>query len=186
MYSLEFGTFVSDSKIEQGAFTAGINYFSGLINIGKWRIRLFVKPQLTLGIHRFSQDYLSLNDGYSLPGFNSTGLSGTGRLLLTLQTQAYSPWNLIGFRFGSFFDISLGLPGNSADGFSKSRLFSDMGLGVLIKNLHLVINTFQLSVVFYPTIPGKGQNVFRTNSFKSTEFGFYDFVVGKPEIIELR
>jgi hypothetical protein len=184
--SLEFGTFARDSRIEQGAFTAGINYFSGLINIGNWRIRQFVKPQLTLGIHRFSQDYLSLNDGYGLPGFNSTGLSGTSRLLLTLQTQAYAPWNLIGFRFGPFFAISLGMLGNSADGFSKSRLFSEMGLGVLIKNLHLVINTFQVSVVFYPTIPGIGQNVIRTNSFKSTDFGFYDFVVGKPEIIEFR
>ncbi len=184
--SLEFGSFVRAAKIEQGAFTVSINYFSGLINIGNWRIRQFVKPQLTIGVNRFSQDYLSLNDGYGLPGFNSRGLSGTNRLLLTVQTQSYAPWNLIGFRFGPFFAISVGMLGNNTDGFSKSRLYSQIGLGVLIKNVHLVINTFQLSVVFYPTIPGVGENVFRTNTFKSTDFGFPDFVVGKPELIGFR
>lgn len=184
--NLEFGSFVRAAKIEQGAFTASVSYFSGLINIGKWRFRQFVKPQLTIGVNRFTQDYLSLNDGYGLPGFNSTGLSGANRLLLTVQTQSYAPWNLIGFRFGPFFAISFGMLGNNTDGFSKSRLYSEIGFGVLIKNVHLVINTFQLSIVFYPSIPGIGQNVFRTNSFKSTDFGFPDFVVGKPETIIFR
>ncbi len=184
--NLEFGSFIRAEKFEQGAFTLSVRYFSGLIKIGKWRFRQFVKPELTIGVNRFSQDYLSLNDGYGLPGFNSTGLSGTDRLLLTFQTQSYAPWNLIGFRFGPFFAISLGMLGNDTEGFSKSRLYSEVGFGVLIKNVHLVINTFQLSIVFYPSIPGLGENVFRTNSFKSTDFGFPDFIVGKPEIIEFR
>jgi len=53
-------------------------------------------------------------------------------------------------------------------------------LGVLIKNDYLVINTFQLSIAFYPTIPGLGSDILKTNSFKTTDFGFKDFEIGKP------
>lgn len=184
--NLELGSFVHGNTIEQGVFTLGFQYFSGLFRIGKWRFRQFVKPELTIGVNRFSQDYLSLNDGYGLTGFNSRGLSGTNRLLFTLQTQSYAPWNLIGFRFGPFFVISMGMLGNNTDGFRKSKVYSEIGIGVLIKNVHLVINTFQVSIAFYPSIPGVGQDVFKTNSFKSADFGFFDFVVGRPEIIEFR
>lgn len=184
--NLAFGSFVRGGKLEQGVFSLSLNYFSGLIHIGKWRFRQFVKPELTFGVNRFGLDYLTLNDDYGLPGFNSTGLSGTHRLLLTLQTQSYAPWNLIGFRFGPFIAISAGMLGNNTKGFSKSKLYTEIGFGVLIKNVHLVINTFQLSIAFYPSIPGVGQDIFKTNSFKSTDFGFPDFVVGKPEIIEFR
>jgi hypothetical protein len=184
--NLEVGSFVRGSKIEQGVLNLSANYFSGLIKIGKWRFRQFVKPELTLGINRFSQDYLSLNDSYGLTGFNSKGLSGTNRLLLTVQTQSYAPWNLIGFRFGPYVAVSVGMLCNNTEGFSKSKLYSLIGFGVLVKNVHLVINTFELSIAFYPSIPGVGQDVFKTNAFKSADFGFPDFVVGKPEIVEFR
>ena len=178
--SYEYGTFFRDSHPEQGVFSAGVIYFTGLVEIGKWKFRQFVKPQLTIGINRFSADSLTLKDGYGLDGFNSSGLTGTSRLLFTLQTQAYTPWNFIGFRFGPYFIYTLGMLGDEATGFKKSKVYSQIGLGVLIKNINLVINTFQISIAFYPSIPGNGQNVFKVNSFNAGDFGFRDFEIGKP------
>ncbi len=65
-------------------------------------------------------------------------------------------------------------------GFKNSRVYSQISLGVLIKNENLIFNPFQISISFYPLIPGTGQNVFRMNSFKTTDFGFRDFEIGKP------
>jgi len=62
-------------------------------------------------------------------------------------------------------------------------LYSQIGIGVLIKNESLILNTFQLSIAFYPSIPGKGLNVFKPDVFKTTDFGFRDFVIGKPGIV---
>jgi hypothetical protein len=178
--NFEFGTFFHASLTEQTIITAGANYFTGLFQIGKWKIRQFVKPEVIIGINRFSYDSLTLNDGYGLDGFVSSELSGTNRLLLTLQTQSYAPWNFIGFRFGPYLICSLGMLGNAVTGFKNSKVYSQIGLGVLIKNENLVFNTFQISISFYPLIPGKGQNVFKMNSFKTTDFGFRDFEIGKP------
>ena len=178
--NFEYGTFFHASNAEQGVFTAGINYFTGLFEIGKWKFRQFVKPQLTIGINQFYSDSLTLNDGYGLDGFNSSSLSGTNRLLFTLQTQSYSPWNFIGFRFGPYITYSLGMLGDAETRFKNSKVYSQIGLGVLIKNANLVFNTFQISISFYPLIPGIGQDVFKMNSFRTTDFGFRDFEIEKP------
>ncbi len=181
--NLEYGTFFRGSRAEQGIFTASINYFTGLFEIGKWKFREFLKPQVTIGTNRFSYDSLTLNDGYGLDGFNSPALSGTKRLLFTLQTQSYAPWNLIGFHFGPFLICSLGMIGDTENGLKKSKVYSQLGLGVLIKNENLVFKSFQISIAFYPLIPGIGQDVFKMNSFRTTDFGFRDFEIEKPSIV---
>jgi len=178
--NFEYGTFFRASHSEQGVLTVGVNYFTGLFEIGKWKFRQFVKPQMTIGINRFSNDSLTLNDSYGLDGFNSPELSGTNRLLVTLQTQSYAPWNIIGFRIGPYFTYSLGMLSDAVTGFKNSKVYSQIGLGVLIKNENLVFKTFQISISFYPLIPGTGQDVFKMNSFKTADFGFRDFEIEKP------
>jgi len=185
-FNFEYGTFIRSSHFEQGVISAGANYFTDIFEIGKWKFRQFVKPQLIIGINSFATDSLTLNDGYGLDGFNSILLSGSSRLLFTLQTQSYAPWNFIGFHFGPYFTWTLGMLGNAEKGFSNSKVYSQIGLGVLIKNLNLVINTFQISIAFYPSIPGIGQNIFKLNSFKTTDFGFRDFEIGKPNTVRYR
>ena len=184
--NIEYGTFFHASHAEQGVVTVGVNYFTGLFEIGKWKFRQFVKPQVTIGINRFSYDTLTLNDGRGIVGFNSTGFSGTNRLLFMLQTQSYAPWNLFGFHFGPFLVCSVGMLGNAITGFKKQKLYSQIGFGVLIKNENLVFNTFQISISFYPLIPGAGQDIFKMNSFSTTDFGFRDFEIGKPAIVMYR
>jgi hypothetical protein len=181
--NFEYGTFFKNSKSEQATLSVSINYFSELHEIGRWKIRQFVKPQFTLGINRTTYDTLTLNNAFGIYGFNSTSLSGNSRMLITLQTQSYAPWNVFGFRFGPFFSCSLGMLSNAEVGFSRSKVFTHFGLGVLVKNENLVINTFQFSISFYPTIPGTGYNILKLNSINSADFGFKEFEIGKPSIV---
>ncbi len=178
--NLEYGAFFHSSNVEQGVFSAGVNYSTPLFEIGKWKFRQFVKPEITAGINRSPYDSLTLNDGYGLDGFKSPHLSGTTRLLLTLQIQSYSPWSLAGFRFGPYLSCSLGMIGDDIYPVKKSRVYSQLGLGVLIKNENLIFSTFQISVSFYPLIPGIGRDIFKLNSFSTTDFGFRDFEIEKP------
>jgi len=129
---------------------------------------------------------LTLNDEYGLIGFRSRELTGTSRFLFTIQTQSYAPWDFIGFRFGPFISYSFGMLGDDMLGFKNSKVYSQLGVGVLIKNEHLVMNSFQISISFYPNIPGIGQNIFKMNSFSTDDFGFRDFEIGKPGVVEFR
>jgi hypothetical protein len=181
--NFEYGFFVASSHLEQAVVNAGVNYFSNLYEIGKWKFRNFVKPQVTIGISQFSYDSLTLNKGYGMDGFNSPTLSGNSRMILTLQVQSYAPWNILGYRFGPFFNYSFGILGDKKTGFRGSKGFSHFGLGVLIKNDKLIISTFQISISYYPSIPGTGFDVFKLNTLKSSDFGFRDFDTGKPSVV---
>jgi hypothetical protein len=184
--SAEYGTFFRSSRAEQGVITMGVNYFTGLIEIGKWKFREFIKPQITIGLNQPAYDSITLNDGYGLDGFNSTTLSGTKRMLITMQTQSYSPWHIAGFHFGPFFICSFGMLGDAPNGFTHSKVYYQLGLGVLVKNENLTFSTFQLSISFFPIIPGNGYNIFKENSLKTYDFGFRDFETGKPKQVIFR
>ena len=184
--NIEIGTFIHSSQAEEGVISASLNYFTGLLEAGGWKIRQFIKPQLTIGINRYGYDRLTINEEYGLGGFNSPDLSGNSRLLFTSQTQSYAPWNFIGFNFGPYLILSLGMLGDAEKGFQSGRVYSQIGLGVLIKNDNLVMNSFQVSLAFYPVIPGVGDNIFKLNSFQSFDFGFRDFETGKPAKVVFR
>lgn len=184
--SFVLGTYVGESGAEEGVFSAGVYYFSRLIETGRWRFRQFVKSQVTLGLNRSSSDSLSINNEVGIMGFNSPALSGTSRLLFSSQTQSYPPWNFIGFNFGPYFTFSLGILGDQATGFLHQKIYAHLGLGVLIKNQRLLMNTFQFSISYYPEIPGQGINLFRFNSFQTSDFGLQGFEIGKPATSEFR
>lgn len=184
--NIEYGTFLRKGQAEHSVFRAGMNYITELFKIGQWKFRQFVKPQLIISRHLTNYDSLTINNEYGLRGFNSPVLSGTSRLLFTSQTQSYAPWNFIGFHFGPFINFSLGMLGHPENGFGDSKLYSQIGLGLIIKNDNLVMNAFQISLSFYPEIPGIGSNILKMNSFQTTDFGFHDFEIGKPEVVEFR
>ena len=195
--NFEYGTFFRGSKTEQTAFSFQANYFTNLMEIGKWKMRQFIKPQIIIGNNRLESlgDKLTINEhssfqgiyGAGIQGGNSAGIGGfnsavhgTEKLVLSLQTQFYSPRNIIGFRLNPFLNITAAMLGNEDARLTKSKMYSSIGVGVLINNDYLVFNSFQLSFSFYPSIPGHGTNIFKTNSFDTTDFGFQDFDFGKP------
>ncbi len=47
----------------------------------------------------------------------------------------------------------------------------------------VIFNAIEISVAFYPLIPGNGSNVFKVNPIKSTDFGFRDFDITKPSTV---
>lgn len=182
-FNAEMGGFLKLSQLQQSAINTSINYFSNLMEIGNWKIRQFIKPDITIGINREDLDRLTINDDYGLRGFKSLYVYGNTRLLLTFQTQSYAPWNILGFRFGPYFVSSFAMLSDKQTGFKRSRLYSLFGIGLLIKNEFLVLNTLQISIVFYPSIPGSGNDIFKVNPYKTTDFVLPDFQISKPEVV---
>lgn len=196
--NLEIGSFFNHLNTEQTTYSFQANYFTNLISIGNvWKLRQFVKPQIIWGVNRlnsigdrvtinehgntlgvYGSDYNELNDT-GLSGFHSS-LYGTKKFLITLQTQFYAPWNLMGFRLNPYINYSMAVIGDQNKQITNSKMYSSIGAGFIISNDYLVFDTFQISFAFFPEIPGRGTNLFRTNTFNTTDFGFQDFDFGKP------
>lgn len=152
--------------------------------MGNWKLRQFIKPSFLIGINRQNSigDLVTINEQYGIQGFNSP-IYGTDKMLLTFQTQTYSPKNIVGFRFNPYFNYSIAMLGNVKGNFPDKRMYSKIGIGVIISNDYLVFSSFQLSLSYYPTIPLEGDSIFRTNAFESSDFGFQSFELAKPKTV---
>lgn len=196
--NFEVGSFLKNNRAEQTTYSFQANYFTHLMDLGPaWKMRQFIKPQVVFGTNRLNTiaDRLTINENgnilgiygsdydelnlMGIQGFQSS-IYGTQKFLLTLQTQFYAPWNLVGFRLNPFLNYTFAMVGQENQPISSSKNFSSIGVGVIISNDYLVFDTFQLSFSFFPKIPGYGDNLLRTNTFHTSDFGFQDFDFGKP------
>lgn len=199
--SLEYGTFLKESKAEQSAYSLSANYFTNLISLGsKWNMRQFIKPQILIGSKRLDtnldrltldedDDYRNFydsgdgqNNSILIRGFDS-GLLGTSKYMVSLQTQFYQPSDIIGFRFNPYLNLNLATLTGDEVKFNNSKLYSSVTVGLIIRNDYLVFDSFQLSLSFFPNIPGQGNSIFKTNAFSTEDFGLQGFQLGKPSPI---
>ncbi len=209
--SVGIGTFFGKKHTEQVTLNIKANYFSNLWKLGVrgWRMRQFIKPQIVIGLDREKSfnDRLGLNERPYFRGVNSyeyidyadkhrfidyqTGemqgfdspVIGTRKYVLDLQTQFYSPWEVLGFRLNPFASATLSILTGGDKSYGSNRLYSSFSLGFIIRNDYFVFDSFQLSLSFYPSIPGEGNNVIKANSFRNDDFGFQDFKVDEPRPI---
>ncbi|MEZ4803330.1 MAG: hypothetical protein R2797_11205 [Gelidibacter sp.] len=196
--NFEYGTFINNGKLQQTAYSFQANYFTNLISLGeRWKMRQFLKPQFIIGINRLNSigDRLTIDEhnrfqgvygndeqrenSAGIPGFKSD-LMGTKKYVLSLQSQFYSPWEVLGFRLNPYVNVTTGLLGNEGTSITKIRLYSAFRVGFIVRNDYLVFSSFQLSLSYYPSIPSQGDHIFNTNSFETEDFGFQNFELGKP------
>lgn len=172
-------------------------------------MRQFVKPQIVLGVNRLdsrldrlglneepyfrgidSYEYMDYESKYSfsdykignIRGFRSYA-QGTNKYVLDLQTQFYSPYTLLGFRFNPFIGASVGYLGGKHKSFESDRVYSAISLGVVVRNDYFVLSSFQLSFTFYPSMPGQGNNVIKLNGLRNNYFGFQDYRIDAPRTV---
>lgn len=185
--NIEYGTFYRQT-FQQTTFSLKTIYFTHLINVKHWKFRQFIKPEIIIGTNRIDSrfDKISLNDNDGIRGFNSDELLGTKKILFTLQTQGYSPWSVLGFRLNPFLSYTFGMLSNDKNTFANSKVYSQIGAGLIISNDYLVFDSFQVSISFFPNIPGSGNNIIKFNAFNTDDIGFQDFNFSKPHIVEYR
>jgi hypothetical protein len=183
-FNLEGGTFFHQSKTYETSFLLESNYFTKLYSIGKWKLRQFINPKVVVGMNRENiiGDELNINEHNGLEGFNSA-LYGTSKMVLSLQTQTYAPHALWGFRMNPFFNYSIAVLGGPDNAMFKDKAYSKVTLGLLISNDYLVFSSFQLSISYYPSIPQQGDNLFKTNTFETTDYGLQSFELAKPRVV---
>jgi hypothetical protein len=183
--NIEVGSFFNNGKTEQTTIKIEANYFTNLFSVGSWKFRQFVKPVLVIGNNRLNspKDRLNLIDINGIPGFSSSPLVGTKKILTTFQTQSYNPKTWYGFNMSPFMNFTVGFLDNGNHEFFNNKMYSQIGIGVLINNNYLVFNSFQLSFSYYPSLPIDGSNIIKTNAFQNSDIDFNKYQIGQPYVV---
>jgi hypothetical protein len=65
----------------------------------------------------------------------------------------------------------------------SNTFYQAFAVGVLIRNEYLVSSTFELSIGFYPFMPGTDNNSFAANPISNYNIKARDYFITKPELV---
>ncbi len=141
--SIGLGSYLNhhDGKFYRSALVSELRYFSNLRGENRYPVRQFVTIGLTRGWNRLDgyQEVIGFTDDMQLRALRRR-VFGQNRLLMNTETVVFTPWHIYEFRFAMFAFLDMGLIGNYGNLF-KNDFYSTIGLGVRIKNEHLIFNT---------------------------------------------
>ena len=177
--SIEFGTFINNQSMQQGAFKASINHLGKAYEIGRYGFRVFAGLKYTLGINRLTYDSLHLNNANGITGLSTDDFKGFQKLNAELEYILYTPWRWIGFYFTPYFIAQAGLIGKPGRSIFKNRLISAFGAGIRLRNDFLVFSSIEFSFLYYPYTPA-GESHWSVDLSDVIEFDNFDFNPGAP------
>ena len=183
--NIGFAGFLSEQQYRQGLFHLKSSYFTNLLPFHNFHVRQFINIDYNIGIRRFEDEYINISNENGIRGLSSDSLKGTHRLTMSLETVAFSPFYVYGFRFAFYGFTDFGFIGSNKYNVFKNDLYSAIGVGLRIRNERLVFKTFQIRLAFYPRLPADYSKQFIHISGERL-FDPRDFDVDAPGILEFR
>ena len=180
--ALAYGTFFHLREVVDATWRVQLTYFTDLYNIGRWHMRQFARINSTIGFNKPVTASLSLG-GDQLYGLPGEGAAGVHKTVLNLETVAYAPYALLGFRFAPVALIGFGNTGEESDPLLSGRIYTAFSLGLLVRNENLLVKTFEVSVGFYPYLPDGSTAAFQVNPSTSFSLRARDFAFSEPAIV---
>lgn len=177
--TVAYGTFFQRGRGIDGALRLDVNYFTDRLTFGKWHLRQFVKLSSTVGFNR-TTTRLTLN-GEQLYGFSSEVVSGTRKTVLGFQTVLYAPFSFLGFRFAPVALIGAGTVDEEHDRWFSNSIYPAFAIGLLVRNEYLLVKTFEVSIGFYPDVPGSGNATTVFNPISGFDLGARGYAFSRPE-----
>lgn len=157
--SVRIGGFIAyPQQFQQVTSNIRTTFISNLFSFRNIKARQFARIDYTRGISRFygtgeEGEVIFLDDNNGVRGLMSREMYGTSRLVVNLETVAFSPLYLYGFRFAFYGYYDFGIIGDARETIIGEQFFSGFGLGVRIRNENLVINSISIRLGYYPHLP---------------------------------
>jgi len=178
------GFLTSVKKTQQITTNLRTIYFSNLIKIRNIKLRQFISVDYTRGLSRFNGEgeKIFLNENNGIRGLYSRQMSGTSRLVFNLETVAFSPLYVFGFRFAYFAFCDIGFVGSADDYLVGNQSYTGFGLGTRIRNENLVLNTILIRFGYYPKLPTNPDvSYWLINGQQKTRF--MNFRANEPRVV---
>ena len=180
-------SFFGNGKPFGGVLKFNSRYFTPLFRWSRLRFRQFFTLDYSklLQPDRYLGDRIYMGEHTSLKMRDwRQGQQGTEQLLLKSETDWFSNYEILGFRFLFYTFFDMGWIKSNKKLFDGENFNYGLGLGVRLRNNFIVFNTIDLKIGFYPKLEQNGFNsFFKVRS--STPNNPPDFVPTIPKEIML-
>jgi hypothetical protein len=148
-FLLRAGGFNNDGLEDVAVLFSG-TLTSRLISYRKLLIRQILGGDLSYVFNQRTSLPLDINNEFGLRGFVADSLWGTKRLHLNSETVAFTPLELLGFRFAPFLYGEMAWLAPQGEDLFRNDPYFGLGGGVRTRNENLVFGTVELRLMYYP------------------------------------
>jgi hypothetical protein len=180
---LEGGAFIQDNEAKEGVLSAQALYFTNVIPVGGWKIRQYLWNRFTMGINRFPDEFVNIDNGQGIRSFNSPFAYGTQKFVANYEADFFTPFKPLGFQMVGVLYVDAGLVGTNRQPLYNSLLYQGYGIGFRMKNEHLIFNAIELSFRYFPNSNLTGTRPFLFYTTASSFYRFQDFQFAEPYLI---
>ncbi len=149
-FGFKGGGFISDNGLEDATVMVAGTVLSKLVPKGQFLFRQTVQADYTRVFRQKTSPPLDINDEFGLQYFRADSLWGTKRLHLQSETVAFSPWQLLGFRFAPFAFAEMAMISGDQHSVLYDKPYFGFGGGVRTRNENLIFGTIELRFLYYP------------------------------------
>jgi hypothetical protein len=179
-----WGGYRRGGRLEDGVVQAEVGGFSSLHGLRRLRWRHAWVVGYTRGLNRSVPGGLGLDDVDGVRGLDRAEPRGDERLHAGVETVAFLPPSLLGFKFALFGFADGGFIGPGREPLLDQPLYASFGGGLRVKNPGLVFPTLQVRVARV-----RDDDDWRTEiALESRGDSFFDFLVPgvRPAILPYR
>jgi hypothetical protein len=180
--SAKFGTYVADNVFNQSVLDINSQLASKTFQWGKTRFRNFFNARYTAGFNQDATKYLTFSENNGIRGLNNIAIQGNDRLTMSVQSNLYLPFSLIGFRTYVFTLFEIANMKNQNQTIFDSKLYSGATFGVAFRNENMIFNMLQIQYGFYPSTSNFDQKGIVISSV--IPFRFQSLDISKPETVQ--
>lgn len=182
--ALRIGGHPGGGRIDDGALRLQTLYFSNLFHSGRFRFRQFVQAEYVTGIRRLPDDSIDFSRHESIRGITyNHRVTGSERLLLSLENVAFTPWRTQGVSVALFTFADLDVIGSGRGSLLGQEYYSGLGLGVRLRRDAWGIGPLQLRFAWYPRLP-VDHEAYVVSGYGEKRFEPIEFLSTQPEIVE--
>lgn len=152
-YIIRAEGYLNHKTIEDINLLGSVFYFDHLKRIGtKWKQRFFLNFDLAQQVNTVLNEPLFANSQFGMPEYgnyraNNAPIGGTLRGTVKAESEFFSPWSLVAFKFAPFVfsNVSVFSPY-----LSDSRLLTSVGGGIRTRNESFIFGTIEFRGFYFP------------------------------------
>ncbi len=175
-FSSDFQSFINNYEPNSAIFKIGNQYISKLFKLHSYKLRSFIQLNYVKGINLNKYKLLYLKENPSgIAMYQKNTLRGNEKLVLQTENILFTPKDLMGFKIAAFNFFDIGWITQDKPILITKPYYS-IGVGLRIKNEHLVLKTIQLRLAYFPRIPPDASNFnFRISGIETSSFNQFSY-----------
>ena len=152
-YTVRAEGYLHQNHLEDINLLGSLAYFDHLKNIGtRWKQRFFLNFDFAQQLNTVFNEPLFANSQFGMPEYgneriNNAALGGALRTTIKAESEFFSPWSLVAFRFAPFVFSNVGV---FTPYLADPKLLSSVGGGFRTRNESFIFGTIELRGFYFP------------------------------------